>query len=164
MTSYTEYLALVESPVFAPDETRSHLDPTAAGMKRRIDAMHTNASDLGNGYYHSSDSPNDHFIYKHDGNAVKAFSNIVDGVQEMLYKDRDQSQDVPVNILHHALRIVGPVTSDATHTIGSKKFWLSVHDNFPGHRIESLNLNNGKSFDISKAQIHQFLARKHTDL
>ena len=70
---------MVESPVFAPDETRSHLDPTAAGMKRRI---------------------------------------------------------------------------DATHTIGSKKFWLSVHDNFPGHRIESLNLNNGKSFDISKAQIH----------
>lgn len=153
MTTYKEYLALLESPVYSPDESRSHLDQTVSGVKNRIQSLHNTAKDLGNGYYHADVGDGEHLFYKHDGNRVTAFSNIVDGVQELLYKDIDVPKSVPVDLVNHALKTIGPVTSDATHTKGSKSFWFNVHDNFPGHRIEAMNLNNEKSFDITKKQL-----------
>jgi hypothetical protein len=87
MTTYTEYLALLESPVYSPDESRSHLDSTVAGVKRRIQNLHSTAEPLGDDYYHIDAGDNDHYFYKHDGKDVTAFSNIVDGVHYLHFMD-----------------------------------------------------------------------------
>lgn len=120
---------------------------------------HSDATDLGDSYYHQGDSEESNFYHMNNNGEIDARSNILDGVQVSLKKKPNVSSDVPLNLLRHALNYRGRIESDSVHTKGSRKFWQNLSNHFPTAKFKIRNTETGVETAIDpsvlKSQQHK---------
>lgn len=170
MISFKEYRdmiakSLTESPVMDDYIGINSFDAEYAELHKLM-AGHSEATDLGNSYYHQGDDEESHFYHIGDDGKIDARSNILDGTQILLKKRPNVSSDVPLNLVKHALNYHGRIESDSVHTKGSRKFWQNLSTHFPDATFKIKNLDTGNETkidpDILKTQQHKIWDSKNS--
>lgn len=144
-----------ESPEYDKDLTRSQYGPHSFIQTTfNINKNHPNATHLGGNHFHLDNGDNEHhFYHKNDKEDIDVLSTVSDGIHTHFWKAEDVSSDKVKQNFQNALQTLGEITSDITHSNGSRKFWFNIHKNFPEHRVSMLHRNTETNLDTHEDMV-----------
>jgi hypothetical protein len=131
--SFKEFLALCESPIMNAEDSRGDNFATRISQIMR---RHDESTPLGNDHFHLDDDDEQHFYHVTNGK-MDSVSSITtdDHTHQWFFKERSVDSSIPLQNFKHALNLYGHVMSDASHTKGSKHFWMNLHSKIPGVKV-----------------------------
>ena len=113
---------------------------------------------ISNNVYKHVTKQGDHVYHCKENDDVKEVLSVTqsdnDNVIEFMSKHNGNKQGI-IDLIHHALKDHGHLTTDNIHSKGAKNFWMNIHDHFPDHKIIHID-NTGSEQNASKEYI-----RKH---